>query len=836
MDLLHLVVRQWRQRKARTALSMLSVAIAVAAVLGTALAQTTVRVGVRNLSKEIGGRPALEVVSLSGGRLNVGDVPNVDGIAGAEGSFPLVTRATLARRQGKRLRCVLLGIPPDSQVAWGALPLASGRACQERNDAVLSAELAASRKIAEGDRLTLLTRRGPRTVTIVGLVPAAVLAEVAPAASMVLPLSTVQEFFGLEGQADRVRIFVDENSDREAVRGAIAARLPENLLVQVPVGKMEQVDSTLKSTELALRFAGTLSLAMAVFIILNTLRMNFSERRRDVAVLRVLGATTRQIVGCHLTEGLSMGLVGSALGIPLGLLLGRGLSLGMQKLVDAHLPPPTAPWSAIAIALALGPLVAAVAALVPAWQSRKVSAREALGDVELRRAERFPLWAVCASTLAICAAIILMLLVVFERLPAQAAIPAGLLMLVAFIALIPVVLVPVVSGAAWLLAPWMRMEGELAAEQLRQRSTRTGLTVGVLVVAISNGLGLGTAIVNNVDDIREWYRRSLAGDVFLIDPTANDRAEASQERTAISAALAAQPNVSHVIEVRILPTRAAGMPGICIVRDFLPDVALPWAVGAGEEKEIRAGLQDGAAVVSSVMARKLHVSKGDTLRMELQGRAFNVKIAGLVGDYMLGGLVTYLDRATAAKIVDLGPAETYMVRATPGTSMESFATGLEPFAAEEGLIVQSLADLRGRLDRLINGIVAGLWLLLAMGFVVGGIAVANTLTMSVLEQTRELGLLRIVGMTRGQTRKLVLCESSLLGILGAATGTLAGIVTAGIIHLCNEPVLGHSVPFTLHAWLLVANVGGCLLMTLLAAWSPGERAARLDLLSAIAYE
>ena len=110
------------------------------------------------------------------------------------------------------------------------------------------------------------------------------------------------------------------------------------------------------------------------------------------------------------------------------------------------------------------------------------------------------------------------------------------------------------------------------------------------------------------------------------------------------------------------------------------------------------------------------------------------------------------------------------------TPIESLAAGLQAFAADEGLMVQSLRrSCAVRLDRLIDGIVAGLWLLLAMGFVVGGIAVANTLTMSVLEQTRELGLLRIVGMTRWQIRKLVFCESSLLGILGAVTGTLAGI-------------------------------------------------------------
>ena len=108
--------------------------------------------------------------------------------------------------------------------------------------------------------------------------------------------------------------------------------------------------------------------------------------------------------------------------------------------------------------------------------------------------------------------------------------------------------------------------------------------------------------------------------------------------------------------------------------------------------------------------------------------------------------------------------------------------------------------------------------------------------MSVLEQTRELGLLRIIGMTRWQLRKLILCESLLVGILGVIMGTLAGLTTAWIIHICNEPLLGQSLPFSLNMWLLVINPAACLAITVLAAWLPGERAARLNLLAAIACE
>ncbi len=192
----------------------------------------------------------------------------------------------------------------------------------------------------------------------------------------------------------------------------------------------------------ALRAA--LSMAMAAFIILNTLRMNFAERRHDMGVVRMLGATSRQIAGLHLLEGLCLGLCGSLLGIPLGIWLGRGLGQVMGLVLDTEIVTPQIAPSAIAIALALGPVVACIAALAPALQARHVSPIEAVGDSELRQAERFPLWAIGMSLVAWCVATVVLLLIAHGLMPPDTAIPAGLLMLVAFIMLIPAVLGPIV--------------------------------------------------------------------------------------------------------------------------------------------------------------------------------------------------------------------------------------------------------------------------------------------------------------------------------------------------------------------------------------------------------
>lgn len=835
MNLVHLMVRSWRQRPARTLLSIASVAIAIATVLGTALAQSGVRRGMRELTSAVDKYPALEIVATAGDRFSTREVPELSGIPGTKTAVAVTSRATLARVKGKRFRTVVTGLPLDNGPAWEALSLTDGLMPKKSGEAVLSADVASTLGARLGDRVTIIARP-PKSATIVGLADAGALAAFAPATSLAMPIEDVQAAFDLKGEIDRVRVLLNSSDDREAVAEALNARLPERLFVQTPAAATEMIDTTFRSTELALRLAGALSMAMAAFIILNTLRLNFSERRGDFAVVRVLGATGQQLFTVHLVEGLLLGTLGALVGLPVGLLLGWGLEQVMAALLGVAARPPEISIPMVLGAVILGPIVAALAAIVPAIQAQRLSASEAMGDTELRRSEKLPVWAVLGGISCWLLAVTLVWFVVEERVAPEAAIPAGLLMLVAFVTIIPAVVRPILSFFRYLFVRGLGVEGQLGADQLLARSTRTGLTVGVLVVALSSGLGLGTAIINNVDDVRSWYRRSLAGDVFLTDPAALDESTARPAGRELEKLVKEQPGVDHVVQIRLLSAKVNGASALCVVRDFAPDVELPWALTADEGANLRQKLASGEIALGEVLAKKMQLNPGDMLRLELQGRVFERRVAATVNDYMQGGRCVYLDQQQAAELMTLGPPHFLIIEAAADASLPQLTERLEKLVAQDGIVVQSFAEMRSQLDALINGIVFALWGLLAIGFVVGGVAVGNTLTLNVLEQTRELGLLRIIGLTPAQTRWLVLCESLLLGMMGALLGTLGGITTAIVIHLCNGPVLGRTVPLQLHPWLLAANAGGCLLIALVAAWRPGLSASKLNVLSAIAYE
>ncbi len=153
------------------------------------------------------------------------------------------------------------------------------------------------------------------------------------------------------------------------------------------------------------------------------------------------------------------------------------------------------------------------------------------------------------------------------------------------------------------------------------------------------------------------------------------------------------------------------------------------------------------------------------------------------------------------------------------------AEKLAELADRDGLMLHSFTQIRQRVDDMVSGVVGGLWVLLALGLLVGALGVVNTLTMNVLEQTQELGMLRAIGMPRGQLMRTVLAQALLIGLLGLAAGAISGFLLAATINLSLASLFGHSVHFALRADLVALLLSGALAIVLLAAVAPAWRAA-----------
>jgi putative ABC transport system permease protein len=239
--------------------------------------------------------------------------------------------------------------------------------------------------------------------------------------------------------------------------------------------------------------------------------------------------------------------------------------------------------------------------------------------------------------------------------------------------------------------------------------------------------------------------------------------------------------------------------------------------------------------VGSVLAQRLSVHEGDSITLETKAGPRELRIARVANEYAAGGLTVRMRRELAERLTGIEGVDAYVVKADH-TKLKEVEESLRVVCAKQGMLLQSYSDLTMVIEGMMAGVVGSLWGLLVLGLIVAAFGVVNTLGMNVLEQTRELSLLRVVAMTRSQVRRAIVAQAAMLGILGVAPGLLAGLAMAYVMNLSTLPVIGHPVAFTFHPFLLLGGFLAAMTIVLAAAWIPAERAARLELAAALHYE
>jgi putative ABC transport system permease protein len=837
MRFARLLVRQWRSRPGRALATAASVAVAVGAVVATWVSADVSRSGYSRLAEVIDGVPAVDVTARSGGRFPVEELPALGDVPGVRAIVPLFYRPTLLRVGENRVREIAVGVDAAGLVEIGLLELEAGTPCREADELLLDATLARGLDLEVGAEVLFFARRRIQRMRVTGLVKpggmnwfgegAGVIVDIRPLAGMSLATGTV----------DRVRVALTADARRPAVREAIAARLPEDLIAEIPAGRASLAEDVLHAANLGLDFVTGLTVAMAFFIVGNAMLMNITERRRGFSLVRLLGATARQIRRFVTFEAAILGAAGGVLGAAAGRAAAGPITSGIAQALQAPEAAATvAPW-VMPAAILLGLLVAVAAAWWPAREAARIDLLEGLAAAPAPPPTGIS-WRFVAAVLVLTGlAIGNQALVILGIFPPRMSVPGGITLLLAFIATTPILLPPIVRVLGLFVPRRLRIEGALAVEQILRQPVRTALTTGVLVVAVSNGIGLGHAIRDNVDDVLGWYGRMMRADWVLshagmLQGVADAQSVDSQS---IEEQLRDVPGVAAVEGVGVTTGRVAGGACVIVARDVPADRPLPLEPVEASEADVREALARGEAVAGTVLARRTGIKAGDEVSVEVFGRTVPVKVAALVIDYTSGGASLLVQRDAARTLFGLRSADILLVTAAEGQAA-ALREPLEALAAEHTLILRSFGEVQQFVDRIVQGLVGSLWAILGLGFVVGSLGVANTVTMNVLEKKRTLGLLRAVGMTSGQVTRMVVLESVMLGAAGGIIGLAAGMVTALFIQLASQPLLGHPISVTFRPAVVATNLAAAVAVTALAAWLPARRAVRLDLLEAISAE
>lgn len=839
MTLWKLIAREVGRRPGRATLTLLSITIGIAAVVSVSLGTATARSAYRQMYEEITGHSAVQITAEGGSLFPEDLAAKVRQVPGVKAAVPSFQRRTVLFFQEKRLDLMILGIDPARDAEARDYELREGRFLNSATEAaaLLEVGFADGAGIQVGDEVKLMTSRRPplKAVTVVGLLTPRGAAGFNKGGAVFLPLHFAQRTFGRAKQVNNIDVVLQDGASESAVTEAVKAIVPTGLHVHPPAMRTQLAEGTTVEVEHGLYLASAFALVLGALIIVNTFLMNASERRPQLAILRAVGATRGQVVRMLLAEGLMLGLLGTVLGCLVGIGGGYLLMVSLTRLSITTSPPIVFPLASLLWAALLGPIVAVAAAGIPAYWTTRISPLEAMQPVVSQDGAHTPRWLTLSALVLSAVSACILVGSVRGWLPPTLSVFAGVGLVTLMVLLIPSVIGPLTHVVVWLARPLVRLEMRMAQRQVVRRPVRSGLTIGVVYIAMCVGIGLGTTIINTVDDVRAWYRQTVIGDFFLraaFPDTATG--QTIEIPLSIGDEIRKIPGVASIDAVRFFSAQVAGHPVFVIARDFA-EPELPISLYRADQATVRQQLRNGEVVIGTVLAQEAGIQAGDDITLETREGPKTARVAALAIDYMVGGFVMYMERPAAQRIFHIEGVDAFAVTAPPKNRLAVYAA-LTKVAREHSLMLHSFAELSRMLDRIMGGVIGSLWGILVLGFVVAAFGIANTLTMNVLEQTRELALLRVVAMTRRQIRRLVLSEAGIIGIIGLGLGTISGISTAWMISLSMMPLLGYPIEFSVHPWVLSGSLGLGMTLVLLAALAPAQRAARLDLLIALQYE
>ncbi len=837
MVLLRLSWKEFCSRPLRTLLTLSSIIIGVGAVVAVALAIENTRAAQKSMLKAVSGRTSLEIQAEGGAPFDqdllakVRELPNVHRATGLIRRFSVMFFG-----ESRSVKVQFLGVDPTLDSEFREYRLSEGVLLNDFDQVLIDKEFARSLGLTLNSNVKFSTQTGLRQATVVGMIEPQSGSSVVQGGLVVLPIQSAQQWSRAQRRLDLIQIIAADKVDLSELTEQVQHALPEGLKVKSPALQSELGQESTLTMEQGLRLASAFSLMIAIFIIYNTFQMNVGERRRQLGILRALGTTRKQIVQMIVGEGLLLGIVGTLMGWVAGFFATRWLSSATSNLIEIDIANYQLAWFPFVFAGALGIVVSLAGAYFPAQRASRLSPAEAMRVVasgELEPSNRF--LAYLGATLSISGFTVL-ILCIMQKIHINHAITGCVFFLLGGIVALPTFLAEATQLVLRFIGGFLGVEGRLAQRQLLRNRGRTSLTIGVLFIALSTGLGMACTILDNIRDVRVWSEEALLGD-FFVRATMPSMAtgQAADMPTGLVKKIESLEGVRTVETLRFVGARTDGFAVVIVAREFSTRGRKFFDVVHGTPEEIFDGLEQGNVVVGSVLAERAKLELGDDLSIETQAGPISLKIVGIANDYVAAGLTVYMNRKQAETLLKIEGYDAIVIDTEAGKA-NIVETALRSLCDADGLLLQSQIDLLKLVRAKVDGVVSGLWAVLALGSLIAAFGLVNTLAMNILEQTAEIGMLRIVAMTRSQIRKLILSQALLMGLVGLIPAVFAGLFIAYLLSLSLLPTTGHAVGFVFRPWLTIGTFLIELVVVVVASLLPAERAARIPIAKAMQYQ
>jgi putative ABC transport system permease protein len=842
--LVALVLRPIVREKVRTALTILGIAVGVAVVVAIQLANQSALRAFKESVDAISGRANYQIVSDLGPldeRVLLSLRPLwSDGVRFA----PVIDVEGLVEPSQSPIRLLAVDLLSDlhfrdykyARIETGARHEALGDFLRlfAPDSLILPAPYAKEHGLTIGSRFTLNVQGRRATMTVRGLLTAEGPATAFNGNIAVCDIATAQRAFGMEGRLSRVDLLVPEE------RLLTRLRLPQGARIERPSRRNERVERMLRAFRVNLFALAGVALLVGMFLVYNTVLISILRRRRDVGILKTLGASPRQIFFAFLGEGLLFGLAGSIA----GLFLGNGMARGILRTVGNTINTlyvATRPqavdltWPVIAMGVAVGTLLSVLSAFQPALEASRVRPSAMIRPGLQQRVLRPRLLVILAAVCFVAGALV-------SRLPpvggiAVAGYAAVLLVVAGFSLLAPAIVRWTSRIASPLFERGFGIVGRLAAGSLPASLRRTSIASAALSLATGMMIAVALMVGSFRETVRIWVDQTVSSDLWLRPSKGFSNAQIALFPPNVADEVSRLPFVAAVDRVRgrdvvyqdALVAVGSGDFTIASKYGSLPMIAPRSAAAALRE----AGRRDGVFVSESF---SLKYAKGVGDVVHLAGR--NFPIVGVYRDYSSDRGVIVMDRRVFVKTFHDDRINTIVVYLRDRVTTDAARRELErTIGPRFGAFVVTNAEVKTEVMRIFDQTFMITYALLGVAIVVAVMGIINTMSALILERTRELALLRVTGLSRAELRTMIVLESTLLGVASIAAGLVMGYVLSWIlIYVINKQSFGWTIDFYTPVSLIVGSLAITLLASALAGLAPARLASRIHVATAIKSE
>ena len=850
---LTLAARYLNGRKLRTFLTTLAVVFGVLVIFGMNIIMPTMLNALQVNVQSAEGAVDYNVTHISGEPFPANIADKLQGVDGVRVYAPSLDRnvnipADFFDNDPNQPDAItvlsLAGIDPETENTLRAFLIVEGRILQtgDTSAAVISRSLADTLQVNVGETFRIPSSDGTTELTVVGILPA----QITPGNETVwVNLPQAQSITNTPGKVNIININTETMAMEER-----RAEVQKN--IETALGNEYQVGTLLSGTEMfaSLEMAqtmfnvfGVLALFMGGFIIFNTFRTIIAERRRDIGLLRALGANRRTVVGMILAEGLFQGIIGTVFGLIFGYLVGLGsIRLAepfMSRFVNLNLGMPVVSPVLLIGSILLGVGVTVIAGLIPAIGASKVTPLEALrpSAADSNYDQRSGIGFVGGVVI-----ILLTVLAILTRNPIFI-VPGGLLFLLGLVLVAPVLVRPFTLLFGHLIAMFYARKGigELAQGNITRQPSRVAVTASTSMLALAIIVAVGGMISSLTVILYDMMRNDLGSDYLFVPPSIALWGSNIGVKPEFAEQLKAIEGVDQVSTLRYASATSNGQ--VISVLGIDP-ASFPAVSGLyfqdslfADDDATYSALADGRnIIVNGAMLAALGKQVGDTVELVTPNGVLNYRIVALGADIINAKVVTgYISHGNLQ--ADFGSTDDVFLqlnlkkdadREAADAAIRALAVNYPTFKVVSG--TEYYTALSSQMDAAFSSMFV-IFLLLAVPSL---IAMLNTLTISIIERTREIGMLRAVGTTRQQIRTMVVTEALLLSAIGTAFGILGGIYLGYVIVVAMDGIFPLGYVFPLSGILSAIAIG--LLFGVFAAFIPAQQAARLNVVEALRYE